>query len=97
MLDNSVSCSIFFKRVSDYKVTKLGVRSNHVAIMTQFRLMVIKFNNERNDIMIIDWNKIQTDEEENEIFNTKLFELTLSTDTSALLYTEFNSNILRAG
>ena len=65
--------------------------------MTQFRLMVIKFNNERNDIMIIDWNKIQTDEEENEIFNTKLFELTLSTDTSALLYTEFNSNILRAG
>ena len=54
MLDNFISCSRLFKRISDCKVTKLGVRSDHVAIMTQFRLTAIKFNNVRDDTTIID-------------------------------------------
>ena len=62
--------------------------------MTQFRLTAIKFNNDRDNITIIDWQQIQIDKTENSIFNTKIFNLTFSTDTSALCYTEFNANIL---
>ena len=57
MLNNFVSCRRFFKRISDCKVTNLGVRSGHAAIMTRFRLTAIKFNNERNNITIIEWKK----------------------------------------
>ena len=64
--------------------------------MTQFRLTAIKSNNERDNITIIDSQKIQTEKTENSIFNTKLFDLTFLTDTSALRYTEFNANILSA-
>ena len=59
-------------------------------------LTAIKFNNDRDDITIIDWQKIQTEKTGNSIFNTKLFNLKFSTDTSALRYTEFNANILSA-
>ena len=58
MLDNFISCGKIFKRISDCKVNRLGVRSDHAAIMTQFRLTAIKFNNDRDDITIIDWQKI---------------------------------------
>ena len=58
MLDNFISCGKFFKTISDCKVNRLGVRSDHAAIMTQFRLTAIKFNNDRDDITIIDWQKI---------------------------------------
>ena len=96
MLDHFISCGKLFKRISDCKVNRLGVRSDHAAIMTQFRLTAIKFNNDRDDITIIDWQKIQTEKTGNSIFNTKLFNLKFSTDTSALRYTEFNANILSA-
>ena len=43
-LDNFISCPGFFKRISDCKVTTLGVRSNHAAIKVKFRLTDIKFN-----------------------------------------------------
>ena len=84
------------KKIRDCKVNRLGVRSNHDAIMTQFRLTAIKFNNDHNDITITNWQKIQTEKIENSILNTKLFDLTVLTDTSALRYTEFNANILSA-
>ena len=58
MLDNFISCGNFFKRIRDCKVNRLGVRSNHDAIMTPFRLTSIKFNNDHDDIIIIDWQKI---------------------------------------
>ena len=96
MLNNFISCGKIFKIISDCKVNRLGVRSDHAAIMTQFMLMAIKFNNDRDDITIIDWQKIQTERTENSIFNTNLFDLTFSTDTSDLRYTEFNDNILSA-
>ena len=88
MLDNFISCEKFFKIISDCKVNRLGVRSNHAAIMEKFRLTAIKFNNDRDNITIIGWKKIQTERTENSIFNTKLFDLTFSTDTSALRFNE---------
>ena len=40
---------------------------------------------------------MQTQKKAKENFNKTLSEMNFSTDTSVLLYTEFNSNILRAG
>ena len=96
MLDNFISCGKIFKIISDCKFNRLGVRSDHAAIMTQFRLTAIKFNNDHQDFMIIDWPKVQTEKTEKSIFNTKLLDLTFSTDTPALGYTEFNAKILSA-
>ena len=61
MLDNFISCPGFFKRISDCKVTTLGVRSDHATIRVKFRLTAIKFNIEQDNIEIIDWKIIQTD------------------------------------
>ena len=61
MIDNFISCGKFIKIISDCKVNRLVVRSDHAVIMTQFRLKAIKFNNDRDDITIIDWQKIQTE------------------------------------
>ena len=63
MLDNFVCCDQLFKSISDCKVTKLGVRSDHTAIVTKFRLTSIRFNNEQQESTVIDWEKIRTDEE----------------------------------
>ena len=51
-LDNFISSFVFFKQISDCKVTKLGVRSDHAAISVKFRLTAIKFNNNQDDIEV---------------------------------------------
>ena len=66
MLDNFISCPGFFKRISDCKVTTLGVRRDHAAIKVKLRLTAIKFNNEQDNIEIIDWKRIQTDHDAKE-------------------------------
>ena len=75
MLDNFVCCDQLFKNISDYKVTKIGVRSDHNAIVTKFRLTYIKFNNNQLESTVINWEKIRTDEETKYFFNDKLNEL----------------------
>ena len=53
----------------------------------------MKFSNDLDDIIIIDWKKIQTENAEKAIFNNKLEELiSLERD-----YTTFNADILKAG
>ena len=54
MLDNFLCCDQLSKRISDYKVTKLGVRSDHTAIVTKFRFTSIKFNNDKKESTVID-------------------------------------------
>ena len=71
MLDNFISCPGFFKRFSDCKVTNIGVRSDHATIKVKFRLTAIKFNNEKDNIEIIDWKKIQTNHDAKTEFNKK--------------------------
>ena len=74
MLDNFVYYKQLFENISDCKVTKSGVRSDHTAIVTKFILTSIKFINEQQESTVIDWEKIITDEEK--IFlNDKLYEL----------------------
>ena len=58
MLDNFVCCGQLFKRISDCKVTKLGVRSDHTAIITKFRLTSKKLNNEKKDLLSLTGEKI---------------------------------------
>ena len=62
LLEKFVCCDQLFKRISDWKVTKIGVISDHTAIATKFRLTPIKFNNEQQESNVIDWEKIITDE-----------------------------------
>ena len=49
MLDNFICCDNLFKQISDCKVTRSGVRSDHTAIMTKFRLTSITFHNKQNE------------------------------------------------
>ena len=101
MLDNFVCCDNLFKRISEYKVNRSGVRSDHTAIVTKFRLTSIKFNNTRDEPTVIDWEKIRTDKKAKSDFNDKLTTLTeyetIATDPSAKSqYTTFNTSILAA-
>ena len=45
MLDNFMCCDKLFKRISDCKVTRSGVQSDHTAIVGKHRLTSIKFKN----------------------------------------------------
>ena len=94
MLDNFVYCDQLFKNISDCKVTKLGVISDHTAIVTEFILTSIKSNNERQESIVIDWQKIRTDEETKYFFNDKLYELMKNNKSLSNYYTNFNSAIL---
>ena len=98
MLDNFISCPGFFKRISYYKVTTLGVLIEHSAIEVKFSLTAIKFNNEQDNIEIIDWKRIQTNHDTKDEFNNRLFNyVKLSREShSAASYIEFNTIILRA-
>ena len=98
MLDKFISCPGFFKRISDCKVTNLGMRSDHAAIKVKFRLTAIKFNNEQDNIEIIDWKRIKTNHDAKDEFNNKLFyyDKLSSEYHSAASYTKFNANILLA-
>ena len=58
MLENFVFCDQLFKRISDCKVTKLVLRSDHIVIITKFRFTPIKFNNEQQESTVIDWENI---------------------------------------
>jgi len=101
MLDSFMCCGKLFKRISDCKVTRSGVRSDHTAIVAKFRLTSIKFNNTRDEPTVIDWEKIRTDKQAKLDFNDKLITLTeyaaITTDPFAeIQYTTFNTAILTA-
>ena len=63
MLYNFVCYDQRFKSISDCKITKIGVRSDHTAIITKFILTSIKFKNEQQEYTVIDWENIRTYEE----------------------------------
>ena len=94
MLDNFVCCNQLFKMISDCKVTKLRVRSNHTVFVKIIRLTSIRFNNEQQESTVIDWEKIITEEEKKYIFNDDLYELMEHGKFLSNYYTTFNSAIL---
>ena len=96
MLDNFVCCDQLFKKISGYKVTKLGVRSDHTAIVITFRLTSIKFNNDQQYSTVIDWGEIRTDEETKYFLNDKLNELLKKNKSLSNDYTAFALAILLA-
>ena len=101
MLDNIICCNKFSKIISDCKVTRSGVRSDHTAVVAKFRLTSIKFNYTRDEPSIIDWEKIRTDKEAKSDFNNRLTTLTAHGNTlpdpfAESQYTAFNTAILTA-
>ena len=96
MLDNFIFYDQLSKRISDCKVTTFGVRSDHTAIVTKFRLTSIKFKNEQQQSTVIDWERIIIDDEKRSIFNDKFYELTKDNKLLSQDYTYLNSAILIA-
>ena len=58
MLDNFICSESLFKRVRDCKVSNMGVRSDHSAVMVCFKITVIKFKAKEKINKMIDWKKI---------------------------------------
>ena len=76
----------------DCKVSNIGVRSDHSAVIVSFRITVIKFKVKGKINKIIDWKKINRDAETNIEFNLRLGENITKEHT----YTNFNDSILQA-
>ena len=72
MLDNFICCNDFFKHVIDCKVVKTGARSDHSPIQVKFKLMAIKLNMTKSDMIVIDWENIRINKEAKETFNANL-------------------------
>ena len=72
MLDNFICCDKFFKWVTDCKVVTTGARSNHYPIREKFKLTAIKLNIPKEDMIVVDWEKIRTNKDYGRLFNDKL-------------------------
>ena len=58
MLDNFICSRPFFRRVKDCKVFNIGMRSDHTAILTSFKITVIKFKVNEKLVSHIYWKQI---------------------------------------
>ena len=70
----------------DCKVSNIGVRSDHSAVIVIFRITAIKFKVKGKINKIIDWKRINGDAETNIEFNLRLSESITKEHT----YTNFN-------
>ena len=55
MLDNFICSESFFKRVRDCKVSNIGVRGDHLAVIVCFKITAIKFKVKGKINKIIYW------------------------------------------
>ena len=76
----------------DCKVSNIGVRSDHSAVIVSFRITAIKFKVKGKINKIIYWKYINGDAENNIEFNLRLSENITKEHT----YTNFNDSILQA-
>ena len=74
----------------DCKVSNIGVRSDHSAVIVSFRITAIKFKVKGKINKIIDWKKINGDAENNIEFNLRLSENITKENT----FTNFKDSIL---
>ena len=94
MLDSISVSSNGVKKVRDCKVSKIGVPSDHSAIMLKFCLTSIKYK-DHSELSngIIDWHAIRTDDSKRSQFNSLIKE-NLPPNPS---YTAYNRAIMAAG
>ena len=76
----------------DCKVSNIGVRSDHSAVIVSFKITAIKLKVKEKINKIIDWKKINGDAETTIEFNLRLSENVTKEHT----YTNFNDSILQA-
>ena len=93
MMDNFICSQPFFSRVKDCIVVNIGMRSDHTAILTSFKLTVIKFKVNDRIVAHIDWKLIGYHKLTNEIFNNSLSRYIHGGTT----YYDYNNHILEAG
>ena len=102
MFDNFICCNNFFKQVTNCKTVGSGIKSDPSAISVKFKLNSIKLKIQKADLMVIEWQKIQTDKYYKDEFNEKLH-LSLMENhlidyipTDSSNYTLFNQLILKS-
>ena len=76
----------------DCKVSNIGVRSDHSAVIVCFKITAIKFKVKEKINKIIVWKKNNGDAETNIEFNLRISENITDEHT----YTDFNDEILQA-
>ena len=92
MLDNFICSENFFKRMHNCKVSNIGVRSDHSAVIVSFIITAVKFKEKEKINKIVDWKKINGDAQINIEFNLRLGKNITKYHT----YTNFNDSILQA-
>ena len=58
--------------MKDCKLVTTGARSDHSPIQERFKLTAKKLNIPKEDMIVIDWEKIRTNKDHGRIFNDKL-------------------------
>ena len=93
MVDNFICSQKFFFQVKYYKVVNIGIRSDHTAVQTNFKITEIKFKLTDNIVTYIYWNLIGYHKKANELFNNIL---SMSVEGSTTYY-DLNNYILHDG
>ena len=93
MLDTFICSRSFFRRVKDCKVVNIGMRSDHAAVQTTFKITAIKFKVIEKVVTQINWELIGYNETANELFDNILSKSVYG----STIYSDFNKAILQAG
>ena len=93
MLDKFICSWTFFSQVKEFKVVNIGMRSNHTAILTTFKITVIKLKATKKVVPEIDWKLIGYHKIINVIFKNSPSESIVGGTT----YPNYNKQILEAG
>ena len=93
MIDNFICSWPFSRQVKDCKVVNIGIRIDHTAILTSFKITAIRFKVTEEVVAHIDWKIIWYHKLTNELFNNSLSKYIADGTT----YSNYNKHILEAG
>ena len=93
MLTNFICSQSLFRWVKDCKVVNIGMRRDHTAILTSFKLTAIKFKVNKKIAAHIDWKLIGYHKQTDKIFKNSLSKSIDGTTT----YSNYNKHILEVG
>ena len=93
MLYKFISSRTFFYQVNDCKLVNIRMRSDHTAILTTFKITVIKFKVTEKLVAQTNWKLIGYHKLTNDIFNNSLSK----SIAVVIAHSNYNKHILGAG
>ena len=90
MLEKFICSQPYLCRVKDFKVFNIGMCSDHIFILTTFKITAIKFKVTEKIVAQTDWKLIGYHKMNNELFNNRL-SMSISGSTT---YSKYNKRIL---